>query len=139
MTTRRLFIQIVPVSGAVLLAACSDKAPPAAPPAPAAAPAAPPAAAPAPAPAPAAAPAGPTATGPMVDSAADPTAQALGYVNDASKVDKAKYANFVAGSACSNCALYQGQAGAEAGPCPLFAGKQVSAKGWCSSYAKKAA
>jgi High potential iron-sulfur protein len=138
MTTRRLFIQIVPVTGAVLLAACSDKAPPA----PAAAPAAPPAAAPAPAPAPAAAPAapaGPTATGPMVDSAADPTAQALGYVNDASKVDKAKYANFVAGSACSNCALYQGQAGAEAGPCPLFAGKQVSAKGWCSSYAKKAA
>ena len=130
MTTRRRFIQIVPLSGAAILAACSDKAPPPAPPA----------AAPAPAPAPAAAPAtpaAPTAAGPMVDDK-DPTAVALGYVADASKVDKAKYANHVAGQACSNCALYQGQAGSEAGPCPLYAGKQVSAKGWCSSYAKKA-
>jgi hypothetical protein len=72
----------------------------------------------------------------MLDEAA-PTAVALGYVADAARVDKAKYANFVDGSNCANCALYQGAAGSEAGPCPLFAGNQVAAKGWCASYVKK--
>jgi len=73
----------------------------------------------------------------MVDEA-DPTAIALGYVAAAARVDKVKHPNFVEGSACGGCALYQGAAGSEAGPCPLFAGKQVSATGWCASYAKKA-
>ena len=68
----------------------------------------------------------------------DPQAVALGYVTDASKVDKAKYAKFVAGSHCGNCALYQGAAGSAAGGCALFAGKQVASAGWCSAYAKKA-
>ena len=67
----------------------------------------------------------------------DPQAAALGYKSDATKVDKAKYAKYAAGQACSNCALFQGGAAASGG-CPLFAGKQVSAKGWCSAYAKKA-
>jgi hypothetical protein len=72
----------------------------------------------------------------MVDEA-DSTAVALAYVADASRVDKAKHANFVEGSKCANCSLYQGAADSEAGGCPLFAGKQVAAKGWCASYAKK--
>jgi len=137
MTTRRRFIMMVPLTGAVLAAACSEKAPPPEA-APAAPPAAPPAAAPAPMPAtePAAAPAAPTSTGPMLDEA-DPTAVALGYVADAARVDKAKYPNFVEGTNCANCALYQGAPGSEAGPCPLFAGKQVTAKGWCASYVKR--
>jgi hypothetical protein len=67
----------------------------------------------------------------------DPQAVALGYVHDATKADKKKYAKYAAGQACGNCALYQGKAGDAAGPCPLFAGKQVDAKGWCSAYAKK--
>jgi len=70
-------------------------------------------------------------------SPTDPQAVALGYVADASKVDKAKYAKFVAGSHCGNCALYQGGAAATGG-CALFAGKQVASAGWCSAYAKKA-
>lgn len=74
---------------------------------------------------------------PMVDEK-DPVAASLGYVADASKVDKAKYPKFVAGQGCHVCALYQGKAGAASGPCPLFAGKQVSVKGWCSAFAKKA-
>lgn len=149
MTTRRTFIQVIPVSGAVvgavLLAACSDKAAPPAAPAPAPAPAAPPAA-PAPAPAPPAAPApapaptaaGTNAGGPMVDEK-DAVAVSLGYVADASRVDKAKFANFTAAQNCAACTLFQGAAGAEAGGCPLYAGKQVSAQGWCSAFAKKAA
>lgn len=140
MTSRRRFISILPLAGVSLLAACSDKAAP--PPAPAAAPAADPAPPPAPAAPPAqatasAAPATAGAGGAMVEPG-DAQAVALGYVDDASKVDKAKYPAHADGQACSNCALYQGKAGDAAGPCPLYAGKQVSAKGWCSAYSKKA-
>jgi len=67
----------------------------------------------------------------------DPQAVALGYVSEATKADKAKYKNYVAGQACANCALFQGKPTDAAGACPLFAGKQVAAKGWCSAYAKK--
>jgi hypothetical protein len=73
----------------------------------------------------------------MVDEK-DPQAASLSYKADATKVDKAKFPKFVAGSNCANCALYQAKAGAAAGGCPLFAGKQVSAKAWCSAWAKKA-
>ena len=69
----------------------------------------------------------------------DAVAVSLGYVADASRVDKAKFANFAVGQNCAGCTLFQGAAGADAGGCPLYAGKQVSAKGWCSAYAKKAA
>ena len=68
----------------------------------------------------------------------DPTAIALGYVADASKVDKAKYPKYAAGQVCANCALYQGKATDPAAPCTLFAGKLVAGKGWCSAWAKKA-
>lgn len=77
------------------------------------------------------------ADAPMVDEK-DPQAAALGYVADASKVNKAKYPNFAPNQNCSTCQLYQGKPGAAAGPCPLYAGKQVAAKGWCSAWAKKA-
>jgi hypothetical protein len=142
--TRRQFVQLFPLAGLSLLAACGDKKPAAvaatpAPVAPAApAPAAPVAAAPAAAAAPAPAATAPAGNLPMV-AADDATAVALGYVADASKVDKAKYAQYVAGSKCGNCSLYQGAAGSAAGGCPLFPGKQVSANGWSTAYVKKAA
>ena len=144
MTTRRRFIQIVPLSGVALLAACSRTPEPAAPAAqPAAAPAAP--APPAVVAAPAASPASnaaatPSATAavlPMVDEK-EPQAVALAYVDDAARVDKVKYKSYVAGSQCGNCAVYLGKAGDAVGPCPLFAGKHVATKGWCSAWAKKA-
>ncbi|TDN69520.1 high-potential iron-sulfur protein [Paraburkholderia sp. BL10I2N1] len=67
-------------------------------------------------------------------SEADPAAQKLGYRVDASKVDKTRFPNFVAGQDCSNCSLYQGNAGETYGGCVLFGNKQVAARGWCSSY-----
>lgn len=137
MTTRRLFVQIVPAAScAGLLVACSDKAKPPAPVAVTPAPTPAPVAATTPAAAPPST--APVATGPMLDEK-DPTALALGYVADASRVDKAKYPKFADGQLCSNCVLYQGVPGSAAGPCPLFAGKQVAAAGWCASYARKAA
>lgn len=75
---------------------------------------------------------------PMVDPK-DPTAAALGYVADTTKVDKAKFPKHEATQNCNNCAIFQGKAADTAGGCPLFAGKQVAGKGWCSAWAKKAA
>jgi len=68
----------------------------------------------------------------------DPQAKALGYVSDATKADKKKYANYAAGQECSTCQLYQPKAGEAAGNCALFPGKLVGAKAWCSAYTKKA-
>ena len=75
--------------------------------------------------------------GPKVEET-DPTALALGYRQDGTKVDVAKYPKHAATDNCGGCQLFQGKAGDAAGACPLFAGKQVSSKGWCSAWAKKA-
>jgi hypothetical protein len=124
--TRRRFLEILPLTGVTLMAACSKTpepaplAPPPPPPMPAPPPEAPPASAPAATKAPeAAAPATSTANVPMVDP-------------------KVKYPKYASGNQCSNCALYQGKAGDASGGCPLFPGKQVASKGWCSAWVKKA-
>lgn len=130
-STRRRFIEIVPFAGLAFVAACSPKVDP------------PVAALPTPAepamPSPAPAEPMPTSSAsmPMVGEK-DAQAVALGYVDDAARANTAKYTKHVAGSQCSNCALYLGKTGDAAGMCPLFAGKHVAAKGWCSSWIKKA-
>jgi hypothetical protein len=67
-------------------------------------------------------------------SETDPAAQAVGYREDASKVDKAKFPNYVAGQTCASCSLFQGKATDTYSGCTLFGTKQVAASGWCSSY-----
>lgn len=64
----------------------------------------------------------------------DPTAKALAYAEDATKV---KHAGFKAGSNCINCNFYKGAKGAATGPCTLFPKNSVVGKGWCSAWAKK--
>jgi hypothetical protein len=77
-------------------------------------------------------------------SASDPMASALGYVVDATKVDKAKFPKYQAGQLCKNCVLYlEGgktvtDAKGEHGKCGLFQNGLVAANGWCNSYAPKA-
>lgn len=112
-TTRRRFLEIVPTAGAALFAVGS-----------------------------AGIQSSYAATAPVTGVAAlvsekDAQAVALGYVDDAIRVDKAKFKAYVAGSQCSGCALYLGKAGDSAGGCPVFQGKNVTAKGWCSAWAKK--
>ena len=68
----------------------------------------------------------------------DAQAQALGYRNDSTKVDKKKFATFQAGQTCSNCQQFQGKPGDAWAGCQIFPGKQVNAKGWCSAWVKKA-
>ena len=59
----------------------------------------------------------------------EPTAAALGYKADTTKVDAAKYPN--------NCNLVQGKDGDALRPCSIFPGKGVNAKGWCAAYVPK--
>ncbi len=63
----------------------------------------------------------------------DPTAKALGYVEDAATTKDAKHQ---VGDACSSCQFYSGGASGY-GPCQIFPGKAVNAKGWCVSYSRK--
>jgi high potential iron-sulfur protein len=67
----------------------------------------------------------------------DPTAKALGFVNDASKVDTKAYPTFKPAQKCSNCAQYQGKAGDATAACTIFAGKSVPQGGWCQVWAQK--
>ena len=68
----------------------------------------------------------------------DPTAKAIGYKMDATKVDAAKYPTYVKGNVCGGCALFAGKAGDAWGACPIVGGKLVSSKGWCTAWVKKA-
>ena len=66
----------------------------------------------------------------------NPTAKALGYVEDHTKVDVAKHPTYKPDQDCSNCKFYGG--GAARGTCTLFPGKSVAALGWCASHLVKA-
>jgi hypothetical protein len=66
----------------------------------------------------------------------DPTAKALGYSDDATKVDKTKFPAYKAGAKCSTCNFFQGTTGY--GPCQIFPGKAVNSNGWCASHSPKA-
>jgi High potential iron-sulfur protein len=131
--TRRRFIEVIPLAGITVLAACSPPPPPK----PTSEIGAPPTAAPQPAPSASPAPASVSASAPRLDEK-DPQAMALGYVEDTVRADKAKFSAYITGSQCSGCALYQGKVGDAAGGCTLFSGKNVTAQGWCSAWAKKA-
>jgi High potential iron-sulfur protein len=71
-------------------------------------------------------------------SESDPTGKALGYVEDAGKVDKTKFPAYKPGAHCATCNFFQGKAADEYGPCQIFPGKAVAAKGWCASHSPKA-
>ena len=67
-----------------------------------------------------------------------PAAMALGYKQDATKVDSKKYLTYAAGRNCGSCTLFQDKAGDTWAACGALGGKQVNAKGWCIAWAKKA-
>ena len=66
----------------------------------------------------------------------NPTAKALGYVEDHTKTDVKKHPNYKPDQDCLNCKFYGG--GEPRGSCTLFPGKSVNAKGWCASHLMKA-
>ena len=67
----------------------------------------------------------------------DPTAQALGFVTYASKVDATANPTFKPNQKCVTCAQFQGKAGDASAGCNIFSGKSVPAGGWCKVWAQK--
>ena len=70
-------------------------------------------------------------------SPTDPTAQALGYHDDAKTVDVKQFSTYAPGQMCNTCLQLQGTAGDAYRPCNIFAGKLVNANGWCKVWVKK--
>jgi hypothetical protein len=68
----------------------------------------------------------------------DPTAKALGFMSDATKVDAAANPTYKAGQKCGTCAQFQGKPGDASGGCNIFVGKAVPVGGWCKVWAQKA-
>jgi hypothetical protein len=70
-------------------------------------------------------------------SESDATAVALGYVEDASAVDTAKWSKKAGPDGdkqmCSTCSLYQAQDDVWGG-CSIFPGKKVKGAGWCNAW-----
>jgi hypothetical protein len=77
------------------------------------------------------------AAAPPVIDPNDPTAKALGFVNDAKSVDAAANTTFKPTQKCATCVQYQGKAGDPLAPCTIFGGKSVPAAGWCKVWALK--
>jgi hypothetical protein len=69
----------------------------------------------------------------------DPTAKALGYVTDATKVDTSANPTYKPTQKCANCAQYQGKPTDATAPCNIFVGHSVPAGGWCKVWAAKPA
>jgi hypothetical protein len=69
----------------------------------------------------------------------DPTAKALGFVTDATKVDASANPTYKPGQKCGTCAQYQGKPGEASGGCNIFAGSSVPVGGWCKTWAAKPA
>ena len=68
----------------------------------------------------------------------DPTAQALGFVPDASKINAVANPTYKPTQKCASCSQYLGKPGVAAGGCNIFPGKSVPLGGWCKVWAAKA-
>ena len=73
-------------------------------------------------------------------SVTDPTAVALGYVEDAATVDVAEWPKKAGpggeNQECAVCALYTDK-GDGTGTCAIFPGKLVKSTGWCNGWTGK--
>lgn len=71
----------------------------------------------------------------------DPTATALGYAYEASKVDKKKWTKKAGpdgpAQKCSSCMFFTGS-DKKSGKCQIFPNNVVASGGWCNSWTKKA-
>jgi hypothetical protein len=67
----------------------------------------------------------------------DPTAKALGFVTDTSKVDAGANPTHKPTQKCGTCAQFQGKPGDARGGCNIFSGHSVPQGGWCKVWAQK--
>jgi hypothetical protein len=70
-------------------------------------------------------------------SLSDPTAVALNYTDDATRVDPKRFPTHQPGQTCSTCLQLQGTEGQPWRPCNLFPGMLVNVNGWCKVWVPK--
>ena len=79
----------------------------------------------------------PAAAALPVLSPTEPAAKALGYVEDAKKVDAKTNPSYKPGQICGNCLQWSDKnRKAPLAKCNLFPGKQVKNPGWCKVWVK---
>lgn len=74
---------------------------------------------------------------PKLSADNNPAAKALGYVPDAAKVDKQKYAKYQDGQKCATCTNFTA-INEQSGTCTMYKGFEVESVGWCNAWAAKA-
>jgi hypothetical protein len=67
----------------------------------------------------------------------DTTAQALGFVPDASKVNASANSTFKSGQHCGVCLQYQGKQSDATAGCSIYPGHSVPSGGWCSAFVQR--
>jgi hypothetical protein len=67
----------------------------------------------------------------------DPTAKALGFTADTTKVDAGTNPTHQPTQRCGTCAQFQGKPGDARGGCNIFTGHSVPQGGWCKVWAQK--
>lgn len=73
---------------------------------------------------------------PLLDPA-DPVAQSLEFVPDASKGRANANPTVKPGQHCGVCMQYQGKASEPAAGCSIFAGHSVPSTGWCTAFVQR--
>jgi|HubBroStandDraft_5_1064220.scaffolds.fasta_scaffold00020_2 hypothetical protein len=73
---------------------------------------------------------------PLLDPA-DPVAQSLGFVPDASKARANENPTVKPGQHCGVCMQYQGKPSEPAAGCSIFAGHSVPSGGWCTAFVQR--
>jgi len=67
----------------------------------------------------------------------EPKAASLGYRNDTTKVDKAKFPKHSPDQHCGGCIAFLGKPTDPSAECDLITDRLVANGGWCSSYVKR--
>jgi hypothetical protein len=73
---------------------------------------------------------------PLLDPA-DPVARSLGFVLDASKVDRSANPTFKPGQHCGVCMQFQGKSSDPTAGCGIYAGHSVPSGGWCGAFGQR--
>jgi hypothetical protein len=64
----------------------------------------------------------------------DPSAKMVGYLEDASRVDRKRYPKYRPDQTCGSCDLYMAKPTDPWAVCTLFPRRVVAGKGWCDAY-----
>jgi hypothetical protein len=66
----------------------------------------------------------------------EPKAKSLGYRNDTTQVDRARFPKHSPSEKCNGCMAWLGTKSDAWAECDLLPDRSVAAVGWCSSYVK---